>query len=126
MQEFSKLFGAFNLADFIPWLGWVDPQGLNTRMIKARASLDCFIDTIIDDHIQRKNEKDEKDNDMVDELLAFYDDEAKVTDSDDLQDALRLTRDNIKGIIMVSPKSFNFTFLNFSILKDIYLYVIIF
>ena len=26
LQEFSKLFGAFNIADFIPWLGWVDPQ----------------------------------------------------------------------------------------------------
>ncbi|OIT21042.1 PREDICTED: cytochrome P450 84A1-like [Nicotiana attenuata] len=100
MQEFSKLFGAFNLADFIPWLGWADPQGLNTRMVKARASLDCFSDTIIDDHIKRKNEKDDSDKDMVDELLAFYDEEAKVTDSDDLQNALRLTRDNIKAIIM--------------------------
>ncbi|CAL2273978.1 unnamed protein product [Prunus armeniaca] len=27
LQEFSKLFGAFNIADFIPCLGWVDPSG---------------------------------------------------------------------------------------------------
>ncbi|XP_055827908.1 cytochrome P450 84A1-like [Solanum dulcamara] len=104
MQEFSKLFGAFNLADFIPWLRWADPQGLNTRIVKARASLDGFIDTIIDDHIQRKkvkNYNDESDNtDMVDELLAFYGEETKLNDSDDLQNALRLTRDNIKSIIM--------------------------
>ncbi|XBJ06714.1 hypothetical protein VPH35_012342 [Triticum aestivum] len=29
MQEFSKLFGAFSIGYFIPWLGWVDPQGIN-------------------------------------------------------------------------------------------------
>ncbi|KAK4366297.1 hypothetical protein RND71_014177 [Anisodus tanguticus] len=103
MQEFSKLFGAFNLGDFIPWLGWADPQGLNTRIVNARASLDSFIDSIIDDHIQRKkanNYDNEVDSDMVDELIAFYGEETKVNDSDDLQNALRLTRDNIKGIIM--------------------------
>ncbi|CAL5371265.1 unnamed protein product [Camellia sinensis] len=103
LQEFSKLFGAFNIADFIPWLGWVDPQGLNERLTKARASLDGFIDNIIDDHMQ-KNKKtsgsDEIDTDMVDDLLAFYGDEAKVSESDDLQNAIRLTRDNIKAIIM--------------------------
>ncbi|PHU19381.1 Cytochrome 84A4 [Capsicum chinense] len=37
---------------------------------------------------------------MVDELLDFYGEETKVNDSDDLQNALRLTRDNIKAIIM--------------------------
>ncbi|PHT49769.1 Cytochrome 84A1 [Capsicum baccatum] len=40
------------------------------------------------------------DNDVVDELLDFYGEETKVNDSDDLQNALRLTRDNIKAIIM--------------------------
>ncbi|GMP31867.1 hypothetical protein CsSME_00005912 [Camellia sinensis var. sinensis] len=107
LQEFSKLFGAFNIADFIPWLGWVDPQGLNERLTKARASLDGFIDNIIDEHMQKNkktNGSDEIDTDMVDDLLAFYGDEAKVSESDDLQNAIRLTRDNIKAIIMVSQK----------------------
>ncbi|KAL6583240.1 hypothetical protein OROMI_005318 [Orobanche minor] len=104
MQEFSKLFGAFNISDFIPWLGWMDPQGLNRRLANARASLDGFIDTIIDDHMQK--EKPESgcegpvDSDMVDELLAFYSDEAKVPVSDDLQNAIRFSRNNIKAIIM--------------------------
>ncbi|XP_060189775.1 cytochrome P450 84A1-like [Lycium barbarum] len=103
MQEFSKLFGAFNLGDFIPWLGWADPQGLSTRILKARASLDSFIDSIIDDHILKKkanNYDNEVDGDMVDELLAFYGEETKVDDSADLQNALSLTRDNIKALIM--------------------------
>ncbi|XVF62145.1 hypothetical protein PTKIN_Ptkin08bG0193500 [Pterospermum kingtungense] len=102
LQEFSKLFGAFNVADFIPWLTWVDPQGLNDRLVKARGALDKFIDTIIDDHINKKNlgGSDEVDTDMVDDLLAFYSEEAKVNESEDLQNAIRLTRDNIKAIIM--------------------------
>lgn len=39
---------------------------------------------------------------MVDDLLNFYSEheEAKVTESDDLQNAIKLTRDNIKAIIM--------------------------
>ncbi|KAA8547455.1 hypothetical protein F0562_003681 [Nyssa sinensis] len=103
LQEFSKLFGAFNIADFIPCLSWADPQGLNERLAKARASLDGFIDSIIDDHMEKKKRNlvsDDGNTDMVDDLLAFYSDEATVTESDDLQNAIRLTRDNIKAIIM--------------------------
>ncbi|KAJ7944205.1 Cytochrome P450 [Quillaja saponaria] len=112
LQEFSKLFGAFNISDFLPYLGWVDPQGLNHRLAKARQSLDIFIDKIIDDHMEKtKNKKGNNNNtnnvmvtetDMVDELLAFYseDDEAKVNESEDLQNSIKFTKDNIKAIIM--------------------------
>ncbi|PON99517.1 Cytochrome P450, E-class, group I [Trema orientale] len=105
LQEFSKLFGAFNIADFIPWLTWVDPQGLNSRLAKARQALDGFIDKIIDEHIDKRARTngvvDDVDADMVDDLLAFYSDEAKVNESsEDLQNSIRLTRDNIKAIIM--------------------------
>lgn len=108
LQEFSKLFGAFNIADFIPCLGWIDPQGLNTRLAKARESLDKFIDIIIDDHMHNKKKMEgsnleEGETDMVDDLLAFYSEEAKVNESEDnLQNAIKLTRDNIKAIIMVT------------------------
>nr|GMD56475.1 cytochrome P450 84A1-like [Ipomoea batatas] len=108
LQEFSKLFGAFNVSDFFPFLSRFDLQGLNPRLVKARAALDGFIDEIIDDHIRRQNKNDGgqvsgdgAETDMVDELLAFYSDEMKVNESsDDLQNAIKLTRDNIKAIIM--------------------------
>ncbi|KAF2290823.1 hypothetical protein GH714_015648 [Hevea brasiliensis] len=104
LQEFSKLFGAFNIADFIPWLGWIDPQGLklNSRLAKARKSLDRFIDLIIDEHMHKSKQGNVSDDnsDMVDDLLAFYSDEPKVNESDDLQNSFKLTRDNIKAIIM--------------------------
>ncbi|EEF28574.1 ferulate-5-hydroxylase, putative [Ricinus communis] len=103
LQEFSKLFGAFNIADFIPWLGWIDPQGLNSRLVKARNSLDRFIDMIIDDHIHKRKQghvPDDDHTDMVDDLLAFYSEETKVAECEDLQNSIKLTRDNIKAIIM--------------------------
>ncbi|KAM7251430.1 hypothetical protein ACFE04_023313 [Oxalis oulophora] len=101
MQEFSKLFGAFNVADFIPALTWFDPQGLNSRLKEARKSLDKFIDHIVDKHI-RNPKKDDEDTDMVDDLLAFYGEgQTKVNESSaDLQNAIKLTSDNIKAIIM--------------------------
>ncbi|KAM3405955.1 hypothetical protein ACQJBY_000159 [Aegilops geniculata] len=101
MQEFSKLFGAFSIGDFIPWLGWADPQGINVRLRAARAALDEFIDKIIDEHIKRGKNPDDTDADMVDGMLAFLP-EAKPEKAagDDLQNTLRLNRDNIKAIIM--------------------------
>ncbi|CAN1126451.1 Cytochrome P450 84A1 [Linum perenne] len=74
LQEFSRLFGAFNIADFIPFLGWMDPQGLFPRMVNARSSLDKFIDQIMDDHLLKKK--------------------STTTSS------TKLTKDNIKAIIM--------------------------
>lgn len=111
LQEFSKLFGAFNLADFIPYLGRIDPQGINERLVKARGSLDRFIDKIMDDHMEKKNKdktllSEEAETDMVDDLLAFYgEEEAKVNESEDLQNSIKLTRENIKAIIMVRSKA---------------------
>lgn len=102
MQEFSKLFGAFNVADFIPWLGWINGQDFNHRLARARGSLDAFIDRIIDDHIKKKNEKndcsDSVEDDMVDELMEFYSENGETKDS---KSSITITRDNIKALIMV-------------------------
>ena len=61
-------------------------------------------DTIIDGHIQKKkkniNSFDEGDIDMVYDLLAFYSEETKVNELDDLQNPIKLTRDDFKAIIM--------------------------
>ncbi|KAF3793205.1 Cytochrome P450 84A1 [Nymphaea thermarum] len=103
LQEFSKLFGAFNVADFVPWLERFDLQGLNTRLEKARGSLDGFIDRIIDDHMAKTGSKADHHSDMVDELLAFLGDVASAGAGDGQDEAalsIKLTRDNIKAIIM--------------------------
>ncbi|KAG8364378.1 hypothetical protein BUALT_Bualt19G0122600 [Buddleja alternifolia] len=104
MQAFSKLFGAFNVADFLPWLGWINGQGFYKKLAKARGSLDGFIDKIIDDHIEKRsrmsNEEEgrEAEDDMVDELMEFH---AENGEKCDLGSSINLTRDNIKALIMV-------------------------
>ncbi|WOL10560.1 Cytochrome P450 [Canna indica] len=107
LQEFSKLFGAFNVGDFISWLGWIDLQGINWRLKEARGSLDGFIDTIIDDHLANPKEADAADADMVDDMLAFLEETSggesvrnNGGEGDELQGSFRLTRNNIKAIIM--------------------------
>ncbi|CBI38004.3 Cytochrome P450 84A1 [Vitis vinifera] len=105
LQEFSRLFGAFNFADFIPWLGWIQGKEFNKRLVKARGSLDEFIDKIIDDHIEKRkkqnNSGDESESeaelDMVDELMEFYSEDVA---AEDLNSSIKFTRDNIKAIIM--------------------------
>ena len=106
LQEFSKLFGAFNMQDFLPWLGWMHGQAFQNRMAKARKSLDVFIDKIIDDHMTKKTTKKngiEAETDMVDELLAFIRNDASM-DIDDSNSGFALTRDNIKALVMVSAR----------------------
>ncbi|KAK7346382.1 hypothetical protein VNO80_20900 [Phaseolus coccineus] len=103
IQEFSVLFGAFNIADFVPCLGWIDPQGLNFRLVQARAALDNFIDKIIEEHVEknRSGTSSDDESDMVDELLNFYSEDPKLNEeSKDLQNSITLTKDNIKAIIM--------------------------
>ncbi|KAG0463456.1 hypothetical protein HPP92_018965 [Vanilla planifolia] len=108
IQEFSKLFHAFNIGDFFPWLTWLDLGRMNGRLRKARLSLDRFIDKIIDDHIENPKDLNATDEDMVDEMLAFLEElpkhgrpcAAAVNDGDKLRNSLTLTRDNIKAVIM--------------------------
>ena len=105
------LFGAFNIADFLPWLGWISARDFNRRLRKARGDLDEFINKIIDDHMEkRKNKKDnekanEVDTDMVDELLEFYKEDGDKNQGDVSQSPIQLTKDHIKAIIMVSNHS---------------------
>ncbi|KAF3774256.1 Cytochrome P450 84A1 [Nymphaea thermarum] len=103
LQEFSRLFGAFNIGDFVPWLDRFDLQGLNKRLEKARGSLDRFTDRIIDDHMAKAKGKGEDGSDMVDELLAFLGDQASAGAEEVLDEnsaGLKLTRENVKAIVM--------------------------
>ena len=119
LQEFSKLFGAFNIADFVPWLEVFDLQGLKKRMVKARGDLDSFIDRIIDEHLMNPKSADDPNSDMVDDMLAFVGEVGDGKGSEDLQTALKLTRNNIKAMIMVLSLSKKpvFSFIYYDFLK---------
>lgn len=110
LQELSQLFGTLNIADYIPCLTWFDPSKLNDRLVKARSALGGFIDPIIDNHMNKKkamngftNQENnvQEFHDVVDELLNFYSEDSKVNaESEDPQIPFKLTKDNIRAIIM--------------------------
>lgn len=112
LQEFSKLFGAFNVRDFFPWMRWiVGGRKFIKRLELARESLDGFIDKIIDEHAEKRRRKElsesreEWESDMVDEMMEFYTEnvgDEKVDDELLLPNSIKFTKDNIKALIMVS------------------------
>uniref|UniRef100_A0A0D9WQG1 Cytochrome P450 n=1 Tax=Leersia perrieri TaxID=77586 RepID=A0A0D9WQG1_9ORYZ len=103
--ELSEIFMAFNVGDYIPCLEWLDLNGIGKRMAAARRALDVFIDRIIDEHLAKwRNGDDVSAADMVDDMIAYLIDAPAETgdrraDGVELGD-LRLSRDNIKGLIM--------------------------
>ncbi|PKA49746.1 Flavonoid 3'-monooxygenase [Apostasia shenzhenica] len=50
IEEAMNLSGAFNIGDFVPGIGWLDLQGLVTRMKKIHKKFDEFLDKVIADH----------------------------------------------------------------------------
>ncbi|OEL32756.1 Cytochrome P450 84A1 [Dichanthelium oligosanthes] len=102
IRELSEIFLAFNVADFIPFVGWLDLNGINKRMKAGRRALDVFIDRIIDEHIAKWKNGNVSAADMVDDMIAYL---AEAPGTDTREDGvelkdLRLTRDNIKCLIM--------------------------
>ncbi|CAD6226903.1 unnamed protein product [Miscanthus lutarioriparius] len=72
------------------------------RTRAARHALDVFIDRIIDEHVARWENGDVSAADMVDDMIAYL---AETPGRDTREDGvelkdLRLTRENIKGLIM--------------------------
>ncbi|CAL9113466.1 unnamed protein product [Musa acuminata var. zebrina] len=99
VREISALLGVFSVGDFIPWLTWMDPQGINKRLRVARATLDLFIDMIIDEH----KATDAANADMVGVMLAFLKESShhhRQEEGDDLKGTLRLSRANIRAVMM--------------------------
>ncbi|KAK7271264.1 hypothetical protein RJT34_27012 [Clitoria ternatea] len=50
LLETMSVSGAFNLADYVPWLGVFDLQGLTQRSKKMSKALDKMLDYMIDEH----------------------------------------------------------------------------
>ncbi|PIA42028.1 hypothetical protein AQUCO_02100102v1 [Aquilegia coerulea] len=93
ITEFMNLIGVFNVADFIPWLSMVNNfNGLSSRVEKNAKELDCFLESVIEDHIDRKKKtKNSGDEDFVDVLLGM---------ANDKSNRVYFARDNIKPVIL--------------------------
>ncbi|CAN1234061.1 Cytochrome P450 71A6 (Fragment) [Linum perenne] len=93
LKEMAVLLGIFNVADFVPWLGWINRfNGLNARVEKVFNEFDQFLDEVVDEHVEKRQQgivdEAEEHKDFVDVLLDAQDD-------NELMD-----RDSIKAIIL--------------------------
>lgn len=93
MEEGMGLAAAFNAADYIPFIGTLDLQGLTRRMKAFSKVFDAFFENVICEHEKTRERGNERD--FVDVLLSLM--ESK---DDDLQ----LDRANIKAIILVGER----------------------
>lgn len=71
MREFFSLFGVFVLSDAIPYLGWLDMNGYESRMKKTAKELDALIGGWLEEHKQKSllDEKRKEEQDFMDVML---------------------------------------------------------
>ncbi|XP_054787772.1 cytochrome P450 CYP736A12-like [Prosopis cineraria] len=88
-----SLTGAFNLADFVPWLETFDLQGLTRQLKETSRALDQVLEKIVKEHEQALNvQKDGQGEDFIDILLSLL-----VTDDERNHE---ITRDHIKAVAL--------------------------
>ncbi|KAG8373317.1 hypothetical protein BUALT_Bualt11G0011400 [Buddleja alternifolia] len=69
IMEAMEVSARFNLGDYFPYLRMLDLQGLTRKMKRLSKTFDGFLEKIIDDHVQNKQEKKQS-VDFVDTLMA--------------------------------------------------------
>lgn len=97
IQEAMFMTGAFNVADFVPFLAPFDLQGMTRRFKRIGKVLDKILEMIIDEHEQDANNNREKRyTDFVDVMLSLKKQSAKTHD----ELSYTIDRTNMKGIIL--------------------------
>lgn len=89
VPEVSSLLGAFDIGDFIPYLKWMDLQGLGRQEKKIHRRADAFYEKLIEDHLVQSDLQ--KPRDFVDVLLAV---------SENTTPEVNLGRESIKPLLM--------------------------
>ena len=102
LPRLSNMVEALNIGDFIPYLGWMDLQGIKRRMKAASKTYDAFAEKIIDDHLHARNgmaaepeAEAEQVKDFVDVLLQMEAEQSHIKGD------AKTTRETIKSIILV-------------------------
>ncbi|WJX63615.1 hypothetical protein P8452_48478 [Trifolium repens] len=96
VQEATNLYGAFNLADYVPWLGALDFQGLTRSCKKTSKSLDVVLEVILKDHEHISNLDKTHHEDFVNILLSNMN---KAIDPENDQNHV-IDRSNVKAVLL--------------------------
>jgi len=89
IKEFGFLLGAFDIGDFIPYLEWMDLQGLGRRQREISKKADAFYEKLIEDHLAQKDLRVTRD--FVDVLLEL----SQLNGAE-----VNMRRENIKAILI--------------------------
>ncbi|GMN56883.1 hypothetical protein TIFTF001_025997 [Ficus carica] len=91
LHETQDLLGGFCMADFFPWLSWLNKwNGLEMRVEKCFKELDNLYDKVIEEHLDPKRPNKAEHEDVVDILLQVQ---------KDPRQAIALNNDQIKGVL---------------------------
>ncbi|KAM7479719.1 hypothetical protein LguiA_027932 [Lonicera macranthoides] len=97
IQEAMFMTGAFNLADFVPFLEPFDLQGMTRRFKAVGKVLDKILETIIDEHeLDATTKRQKRYMDFVDVMLLLRDKATKTHD----ELAYTIDRTNMKAIVL--------------------------
>jgi flavonoid 3',5'-hydroxylase len=91
--EFMTISGV-NIGDFVPFIGWIDLEGVVSKMKRLHKKFDVFLTKMIEDHVKCAHERKDKPN-FLDILMENGNDHF----------GERLSLSNIKALLLV-PISF--------------------
>lgn len=98
MVEAMHMIDSFSAEDFFPLFGWIVDffTGHKSKLEKCFHKLDGYLEMVLDEHLNGESKQKEEDEDLVDVLIALYNEENSPI----------LSREHIKAILMVSLLSF--------------------
>ncbi|KAB5552311.1 hypothetical protein DKX38_009622 [Salix brachista] len=103
MNKLTKWAGTPNVADFFPFLKWLDPQGIMRNMVQDMGQALRIVERFVKERTEERRSGRERTNDFLDALLEF------VGNGNDEPDVI--SDQNRRTIILVStmPKCRNYT-----------------
>ncbi|XP_015069144.1 cytochrome P450 71A4-like [Solanum pennellii] len=94
LEQLLALLGTFNIGEYIPWLKWLNKiNGLDNRVKKVAKDLDEFLDSVIEEHIIKREYSAGEAKDFLDVLQEIQN--GKET-------GFPLQRDSLKAILLDS------------------------
>ncbi|KAH9300004.1 hypothetical protein KI387_011587, partial [Taxus chinensis] len=80
IEEAFLLVGAFDVGDYLPFLNWLDLQGLKSAMKKLQKKRDAFLQKLLKDHREKRGFQPK---DLIDVLISATDNQEIQSDSND-------------------------------------------
>lgn len=96
VREIMKLVGEPNIADMIPWLKVIDPQGLKRRLLKISRTFDDFFEKLIDERLEERKRGVKRDKNGRRDMLDVFLDYKSEKKDDEIKEFSRV---DIKGML---------------------------